>query len=180
MPASDPGSRLRRAAVGVLIAAAIVGAALLVCPVRTTILRAGIVGTAVAAVAAGRVILSQRMRRVLDIAAGAAVVWIVATAEPAPPSPQRFVEALRTYEGTTYVWGGETARGIDCSGLIRAALIDTQIRAGRPGAALRLWWRDVAARDLGAAHPWLFGGPERRESIAAAGASPPRGAITSS
>jgi hypothetical protein len=33
--------------------------------------------------------------------------------------------ALRRYEGVTYNWGGESFKGIDCSGLVRRGLVDS-------------------------------------------------------
>ena len=36
-----------------------------------------------------------------------------------------YVGALRRYEGDRYVWGGENGRGVDCSGIVRAAWIDS-------------------------------------------------------
>ncbi|MFA6028667.1 MAG: SH3 domain-containing C40 family peptidase [Elusimicrobiota bacterium] len=53
--------------------------------------------------------------------------------EPVPPSGARqaFVEALKKFEGTPYVWGGTNPGkqgGVDCSGLIVAALTDIGVR----------------------------------------------------
>jgi len=66
-----------------------------------------------------------------------------------------YVHHLRGYEGTRYAWGGEGRFGMDCSGLVRRALVDAQADLGlrtfnpRPvRSALRLWWNDCRARDL--------------------------------
>jgi hypothetical protein len=69
---------------------------------------------------------------------------------------RRFVGRLATYDGVSYVYGGENHRGIDCSGLVRAAmfrsLIEESIFSANPAllrAALNLWWRDTNAIQLG-------------------------------
>jgi hypothetical protein len=63
-----------------------------------------------------------------------------------------YVKQLKRYNGTRYVWGGENGRGIDCSGLIRRALINTHMRiaftTANPSAlrsGLDLWWHDCSA-----------------------------------
>src|SRR5262245_5411241 len=43
---------------------------------------------------------------------------------------QEYVNELSKYENVNYVWGGEKRSGIDCSGLIRAGLINANIRQG--------------------------------------------------
>jgi hypothetical protein len=64
--------------------------------------------------------------------------------------------ALRRYEGVTYNWGGESFKGIDCSGLVRRGLVDSLfcrgVRSLDPGSvrySIWLWWHDCTARDLG-------------------------------
>lgn len=69
---------------------------------------------------------------------------------------QRFVHRLQAYNGVRYIYGGENSRGIDCSGLVRAAmvraLLDDGLASANPDlvrAAFRLWWRDTNAIQLG-------------------------------
>jgi hypothetical protein len=64
------------------------------------------------------------------------------------------VELLR-YQGTRYVWGGENRLGIDCSGLVRIALVNAMLRQGIATAnpalvrsGLSLWWHDKSALSL--------------------------------
>jgi hypothetical protein len=67
-----------------------------------------------------------------------------------------YVDSLRHYEGSPYVWGGENRLGIDCSGLVRKGLIDAHVRLGLATfnpqpirTAFTLWWHDCSARALG-------------------------------
>lgn len=70
-----------------------------------------------------------------------------------------YVKSLKEYDGTKYLWGGETSLGIDCSGLVRRGLIDTYIRLGflkfspqyiRKG--IYLWFNDLSAEAMGNEH----------------------------
>ena len=67
-----------------------------------------------------------------------------------------YLQALARYEGSTYYWGGENMRGIDCSGLPRRSLRDALLRYGIAhgnGKAFRLaaeqWYYDTSAKALG-------------------------------
>lgn len=68
----------------------------------------------------------------------------------------RYVAAMERLEGVTYVWGGESQRGIDCSGLPRRALRDALWETGMEtgnGLVFRKWaeqwWFDTSAKALG-------------------------------
>lgn len=68
---------------------------------------------------------------------------------------KRYVNELLFYEGVSYVWGGENSIGIDCSGLVRKALINACFKEGilslNPELlreAAFLWWHDATARFL--------------------------------
>src|SRR5262249_19722705 len=68
---------------------------------------------------------------------------------------QNYLQALQSYEGTRYIWGGETTLGIDCSRLVRKGLIDANVRQGiltmNPALlrlAFDLWWHDASAKEL--------------------------------
>ncbi len=63
-----------------------------------------------------------------------------------------YVGNLKRYQGTRYLWGGENFIGIDCSGLIRRAIMDSYRDYGirtLNGKLLRellyLWWYDTSA-----------------------------------
>lgn len=66
-----------------------------------------------------------------------------------------YLKQLKKYEGTPYLWGGENGFGIDCSGLVRRALINAHmwltLTTGNPKAlrtGLDLWWHDCSARAM--------------------------------
>ncbi|MBC8103331.1 MAG: C40 family peptidase [Cytophagales bacterium] len=67
----------------------------------------------------------------------------------------KYVRSLQSYEGTRYVWGGETRLGMDCSGLVRAGLMEAETKEAlraRNFVLLRkaasLWWNDASAKAL--------------------------------
>ena len=69
---------------------------------------------------------------------------------------QDYVRRMAEFEGTKYFWGGESSRGIDCSGLPRRALRDALLAYGARhfnGRAFRgyweQWWFDASAKALG-------------------------------
>lgn len=71
---------------------------------------------------------------------------------------EKYVGCLKRYVGVLYVWGGENAVGIDCSGLMRRGLMDALFLEGlktlNPSLvreSIHLWWNDTTARVLGEA-----------------------------
>ena len=66
-----------------------------------------------------------------------------------------YVNELRRYEGTRYIWGGENRLGIDCSGLPRKALRNALLKGALVYGerrclrlALQNWWLDASAAAL--------------------------------
>ncbi len=84
-------------------------------------------------------------------------LFLISPSRPADISYFRdnYIQALKTYSGTRYVWGGENQFGIDCSGLVRQGLIRVNLVQGitslNPGLVrkgLELWWYDTSAESL--------------------------------
>ena len=71
-----------------------------------------------------------------------------------PSLRENYIAGMRSFIGTTYVWGGESSRGIDCSGLPRKALRDALMKQAvhGNGDAARLWltqwWYDASAKAM--------------------------------
>ena len=66
-----------------------------------------------------------------------------------------YVAELRSYDGTRYLWGGESRFGIDCSGLPRKAIRNALLKTGLKEMnrdflflALKNWWFDTSAKAL--------------------------------
>jgi hypothetical protein len=128
-------------------------------PVRSTLARLALIA-GVAGVWGGALALSWRIRwlRVFGLALAAMLgALLVLPGRPHDPARLRdqYVKSLVTYDSTRYVWGGETGRGIDCSGLIRSALVDATLRQGLVTLnpcllrqALTVWWHDSSAAGL--------------------------------
>lgn len=82
-------------------------------------------------------------------------VFLPARSEDSEALRQEYVASLQNYEGVPYVWGGETKRGIDCSGLMRCALIDANLKRGfttfNPSllrSGFSIWWNDCSAKAM--------------------------------
>ena len=67
-----------------------------------------------------------------------------------------YVKRMSAFEGTDYHWGGESSRGIDCSGLPRRAFREALFSYGirkfngtATRAFLEQWWFDASAKALG-------------------------------
>ncbi|HVT80563.1 MAG TPA: NlpC/P60 family protein, partial [Phycisphaerae bacterium] len=100
----------------------------------------------------------KRLRWLPLIPHAALVVFLILPGRRMEPAPLRaaYLESLMRYEGTRYVWGGEGFRGVDCSGLLRAAMVDAcvreSVRTFNPALARRaldIWYHDASAGNLG-------------------------------
>lgn len=129
-------------------------------PVNSERVREAIVATLLALVV-GSLIFARRQRWLLGglLVAygllGGILLW-PGTPIPAKELQEAYVARLRSFEGVPYVWGGESPRGLDCSGLVRRAMDETLVREGLRTAnpwAIRagigLWWNDTTAKEMG-------------------------------
>jgi hypothetical protein len=88
---------------------------------------------------------------------GVAALFLVAPGRAVDRTTLRtaYLQSLQRYEGVEYVWGGESSRGIDCSGLLRRGWMDANRRVGlrtlNPAPvrhALSLWLHDCSAKAM--------------------------------
>jgi cell wall-associated NlpC family hydrolase len=136
-------------------------ALIIILPYRTTLVRLGLIALWIlAGVSLASVLWRRKVwRTLLLLAVALASAFVILPARDRIDTSrlrERFVYQLQTYDGVRYIYGGENHRGIDCSGLVRAAmvraLVDEGIRSLNPGlirAAFTLWWRDTNAIQLG-------------------------------
>jgi len=68
---------------------------------------------------------------------------------------EAYINSLKPYDGTTYIWGGENRVGIDCSGLVRRGFIAAALKQGLAEfngnlvrKACSLWWYDASAEAM--------------------------------
>lgn len=136
-------------------------ALVIIIPFRTSLVRAGMLALCWLSWA-GLVALASRHRvfRIGLIVATALSALLLATNNSktldSAALRRRFVERLRDYDGVRYVYGGENPRGVDCSGLVRAAMVRALIDRGLAAldtemlrSAFTLWWHDTNAIQLG-------------------------------
>jgi NlpC/P60 family len=142
-----------------LIVSLVLLAALVAYPVRNEITRGGILA-ALAGSDAGLLMVLWKRRRWFSTALavqGLLALFLITPSRSYDAARLRaaYMSALQRFEGTRYVWGGETHLGVDCSGLLRAALVEAHVaeatRTANPGLlreAMRLWWHDASAREM--------------------------------
>lgn len=158
--------------------------AMVVQPVSSTFSRVATLALALCAWAAWRMVPRLRQPATWAGMTGLALLLAVLLA-PARASPdcsalrEAFIARLHASLGISFVWGGENARGVDCSGMIRRAwrqsLAREGIRQANPAwlrEALLNWWFDASARAMGEGYrdrttagfslPMLAGAPDAR------------------
>lgn len=125
-------------------------------PIHSRMLQAGFFAGTVLAWC-GLFLMTGRARKVATLLATIPLLALLLLALPEKPIDQPqfradYVTRMRSFDGTRYVWGGESSLGIDCSGLPRRALRDALWSEGwnhANGFAFRswldLWWHDSSA-----------------------------------
>ena len=150
---------LRERMIVVLVLATVGMGAVVWYPVRNGFTRWGMVALLAAGAISLLVLLWRRKawRIGLLVIAGLVIAVGVMPGRQHDPVALRgaYVRALKNYVGTKYVWAGENGRGVDCSGLVRTAMMDALMREAARTAnpallreALWLWWHDASAREM--------------------------------
>lgn len=152
--------KVRRIVGGLAVCAVFVLVALALYPIRSTDIKALLLLCIGFCCVALVYLVRKRAWKILLGASLLGPVLIVAFGPHRPTNQAHlrlsYVDGLKSYHNIIYVWGGETRRGVDCSGLVRVAWIDTQFQLGvqqlNPGLvreAFLNWWFDASARELG-------------------------------
>lgn len=152
--------RARRLLWGVWSVAALTLLILHLQPISTGVVRAA----EAAALATMGLLPVWAWRRHGAIRLAALTAGLLVAAAALWPAPARasgklrasYLQRLQSYEGTRYVWGGEGWTGIDCSGLVRRAMVDAlrteALQTANPAVlrqSIALWWHDRSAKALG-------------------------------
>lgn len=136
-------------------------AVIIIIPYRTSLIRAAML-VLCCLTWAGLVAVTFKYRVlhvILIVAPTLAALFFVTNRSATPDGDalrRRFVERLEDYDGVRYLYGGENHRGVDCSGLVRAAMIRALADRGFASldsamlrSAFALWWHDTNAIQLG-------------------------------
>jgi hypothetical protein len=132
-------------------------------PIRSRLIRLLLIGEC-GALWLGLAALLRRRRALAGVVLAAPVavaLWLClpGAAVDAAALRAEYLVCARRYVGVRFIWGGENARGLDCSGFVRRGLVDALWRLGwRTGnprlvrASYDLWWHDASAKALGEEH----------------------------
>lgn len=143
--------RFQKLLIVILVLATFEMVALLLTPIRNQLIRIGIIESVLLQIAI-IIYFTWGVKSIGKVLLGVFtlfVIFLFSTSKLYPPDANKYVTALKRYEHVPYVWGGETHKGIDCSGLIRMALCDVYLSEYKWGAALHIFYFDAAAKDLG-------------------------------
>jgi hypothetical protein len=151
--------RVSKLAFRLLVGLLIVWALLLVYPLRINLTRDLLIALPAGVLLCLMGVLCRRkylrwVPLVIPVALG---IFLMLPGRPVDRAGLReaYLNRLQAYKGTRYYWGGEGYFGVDCSGLLRAAMVDAHasqalctLNPGLARDALWFWWHDASARDL--------------------------------